>query len=352
MIIPSYVDEMADGAIERLRMLEDGEAFNFAFINDPHFCISYVERALYAADKINKRFPIEFFCLGGDYLCNNDHTPRDEALRQHRELAEIIKEYKDRFPLIVLNGNHDDNPFAGPENRLHPDEIYDILMSHHSEKFVSDDKVEKAMYGYHDVPAKKLRAVYLNIFDPEYIKDGNKIFLKSERSNVISARQLEWLCEKGLELPENDWTVAIFAHCLPVTSPCEPSLRFFGGDILIDILEAFKDGKAICEKVEKGGCAYDIKCDFTGRGSGNLAGYFCGHYHRDWNWKVSGIQVVSQIAACSDNFGLHLSGDGKTHPKTRGSGEESAFSVFRVYPGKREVYCIRCGAGPDFSYNY
>ena len=352
MAYPLYVDEMAKSAADRLRMLPAGNTADFAFITDTHNCTVYTDRALYAVNEINKAFPIEFLCMGGDYLCNNSHTDRKEAVRQHKELAEVIKKYSDGVPVIVVKGNHDDNPFGEPENRLYPSEIYDILMKHQENFCVRDESAENAMYGYFDMPLKKLRAVYLNVFDPEYIKDGNDVLYKTGRADSISEAQLKWLAEKALKLPQNDWSVAVFAHSFPIPAPFPPSERFFGGDALTEILSAFKNGSSYIAKASKESLFYDVSCDFTEQGKGNLIGYFCGHYHRDWLWKVSDIQVVSHIAAASDNFGTSLCGDGTKHLKTRGSGEESAFSVYRVYPDKREVYCIRCGAGPDFSFKY
>ena len=130
MDFPLYVEEMAKNAVERLRMLPQGNSVDFAFITDTHNCIDYTERALYAVKEINKSFPIEYICLGGDYLCNNSYTDRNEAIHQHSELAEVIKKYSDELPIIVIKGNHDDNPFGKPENMLCSDEIYDIIMSH------------------------------------------------------------------------------------------------------------------------------------------------------------------------------------------------------------------------------
>ncbi len=353
MDFPLYVSEMAFSATERLRMLPAGNAVNFAFITDTHNCTAYTDRALYAVNEINKKFKIEFLCMGGDYLCNNPYTEREEALRQHRELAEVIKKYSDGVPVIVIKGNHDDNPFGEPENRLYPTEIYDILMKPQEKFCAQDSNIEKSMYGYFDVPGKKLRAVYLNVFDPEYKSEGGRVFYQTGRTDMISEAQLKWLSEKALMLPSKDWSAAVFLHTFPIPAPFPAaSERFFGGDALTEILFAFKEGTAYSASAKRGELSYNISCDFTKQGKGSLIGCFCGHCHRDWLWKVSGIQIVTQLAAASDNFGTEVCGDGRKHLKTRGSGEESAFTVYRVYPEKREVYAIRCGAGPDFSYKY
>lgn len=349
MNFPMYVEEMAESAISRLQMLPNGNYIDFAFITDIHNCTRYIERAFYALSKINKEFPISFICMGGDYLCNNSRTERSEALRQLGELAELYEKYQD-VPIITIKGNHDDNPFGIAENRLTPNDLYNILM-HNNDKFSSSYN-KNNMYGFYDIPQKKVRAIYINVFDPKYIKDGNKTYYEGNTAKVIGNEQLNWLANKALILPSEDWSVAVFAHCLPIVTPFLPTERFFGGDALIETLSAFREGKSYSAKAEKDILSYDFKCDFQHQGKGKLIGYFCGHYHRDWKWTVSDIPVIAQLAAASDNFRTAMCADGSYHLKTRGSGEESAFSIYRVYIDQNEVCSIRCGAGPDFNYKY
>ena len=350
MEIPLYVDEMAKSAVDRLRMLPEGDYTDFAFLTDVHNCTDYFDRALYAINEIDKKYKIEFVCMGGDYLCNNAWTDREEAIRQHREIAHIIQKHKSNIPVITLRGNHDDNHMGGAEATLDTGEIHGLLMQHMKSFCETDDK--KSLYGYYDMPEKKLRMVYLDVFDPEYVEKENGLYYIGGKDTVIGNKQLKWLCEIALKLPGKDWSVAIFAHAFPVPTPFGKSERFFGGDALVEIIAAFKEGKAYAGKAKSGELFYDIECDFTKQGNGSLIGYFCGHYHCDWKWIVSGINVIAHLGMASDNFRVGISDDGTKHLKTRGSGEESAFSIFRVYPEERTVYCIRCGAGPDFSFQF
>lgn len=350
MNIPLYVDEMAKSAVDRLRMLPSGNSVDFAFLTDVHNCTEYFDRALYAIGEINKKYKLEFVCMGGDYLCNNALTDKEEARRQHGEIADIIKKYQGGVPIITLKGNHDDNHMGGTDATLHPGEIHDLIMQH-MESFCKTDG-EKSLYGYYDMPEKKIRIIYLDVFDPEYVKKGNGLHYIGGKDTVIGNKQLRWLCETALILPEKDWSVAVFAHAFPVPTPFGKSERFFGGDALVEILSAFMEGEAYESSAKSGELYYDVDCDFTEQGKGRLIGYFCGHYHCDWKWTVSGINIIAHLGMASDNFRVGISDDGTKHMKTRGSGEESAFSIFRVYPDERTVYCIRCGAGPDYSLKY
>ena len=295
-------------------------------------------------NEVNKKNRIDFVCIGGDYLCNNEWTDREEACSQHREFADIIKKYQEGVPIIALRGNHDDNHMGGEDATLLADEIYELIMK----PMESFCKTEKALYGYYDVPQKKFRMIYLDVFDPEYVEEGNRVYYKGGSDTVIGDKQLKWLCNTALILPEDGWSVAIFAHAFPVPTPFYKSERFFGGDTLVEILSAFKAGNAYTASAKKGELSYDVACDFTKQGRGDLIGYFCGHYHCDWKWSVSGINVMAHLSMASDNFRVGVGDDGKKTIKTRGSGEESAFSIFRVYPDAREIHCIRCGAGKDY----
>jgi len=349
MDIPLYVGEMAKSAIDRLRMLPEGKTIDFAFMTDVHNCTDYAERALYAINEINKIYKMDFVCIGGDYLCNNAWTEKDEAIRQHKEIADVAKKYQDEMPILMLRGNHDDNHIGGADATLLPEEIYDLVMAH-MEKLSKHE--EKSLYGYYDIPNKKFRMVYLDVFDPVYVKEGSKVYYESGSDTVIGNKQLKWLCEKALILPNADWSVAVFAHSFPIPTPFPYFERFFGGDALVEILSAFKEGTAYTASAKSGKLHYDVDCDFTVQGKGKLIGYFCGHYHCDWKWKVSDLNVIAHLSMASDNFRVGICDDGAKHLKTRGSGEESAFSIYRIYPDMGEVYCIRCGAGPDYCFKF
>lgn len=351
--IPEYIDQVADEAISRIKNCRiDDNAVSFAFFAETHNCNTYVERSLYAINKINKTIPIKFICIGGDYLCNNLRTTHDEALSQLNDLSEIIKNYSSHIPTMVIKGNHDDNPFGKKENEISNNEIYDTIMSHHKDFFVSDSKNDKAMYGYYDMPDEKIRAIYLDVFELKYTKNEEGLSFHERTSYAISNDQLNFIANKALKLPQNDWLVVLFSHASPIIPPFKESEHIFGGDALIEILKAFKNGEKYSTKAKKGDMFYDVECDFTSQKKGEIAGYFCGHHHTDFTWNVCGIPFACVIQAASDNFSRHICKDGYRHLKVRGSGEESAFDIISINPSLRKVSCIRCGAGYDYSFFY
>lgn len=347
--IPQYVEEIIDGAVSRLKNLQIGNTVSFAFMTDIHNCTEYTERALYAIQKINKCVPISFTCMGGDYLCNNSRTTHDDAIKQHNELGKIIEEYGNNSKIMVVNGNHDNNAFGMAENVLEADEIYDILMSHHKKVFVTDPESPKSMYGYYDDEENKLRAIFLNVMDTGYTKENAIQYI---HSGAFGNRQLNWVANTALKLPSPEWGVVVFGHFEPIPNPFVESELIFGGNAMWEILKAFKSGTAYCVSEKKGELFYDVSCDFTEQGESELIGYFCGHHHNDWVWKNAKIPLVSHLSAASDNFGIRICSDGTKHTKTRGSGEESAFSVITINRDTKRISCIRCGAGPDFGVNY
>ncbi len=350
--IPSYVEEMIDGAVSRLDNLKNEHTVSFAFMTDTHNCTTLTERGLYALREIDRRAGVAFTCLGGDYLCNNARTSREKALSQLRELGDLLESYT-QPPVMAVNGNHDCNMFGPEENAVLPDEMYDIVMRHHRARFVCDDQAEKGMYGYYDVPEAKLRAVFLNVFDLTYrIKDGRLVPCGQPVGAALDGRQLQWVAERALALPP-EWGVVFFAHTTPLPAPFEGGCeRVFGGDALWEIICACKRGTAYTAFARCGVLSYDVHCDYTAQGPRDVIGFFCGHHHCDFTWKTDGIPIIVCLSAANDNFETHVCGDGRLHLKTRGSGEESAFSVFTVDRAARRIYCVRCGAGPDFSITY
>lgn len=341
--IPIYVDEMADEAVKRLKNLQYGNAASFAFVTDIHNCTDYAQRALYAIEKINREISISFTCLGGDYLCNNDRTSKDTAVAQHRELVEVLDKYGKDPLAVVAVGNHDYNVFGSDENAVMPDEIFDILMAHHS-GVVYDENNPKSLYGYYDDEKAKLRMIYLNLMD---MSDNNKAVDHSVAA--IGSAQLKWLAECALDVPNKEWGVVFFSHYEPIPHPFAGATRVFGGEALWGVIRAFKNGTGFSASAKCGDMQYSVNCDFSGQGKRDVIGYFYGHHHCDLQWSESGIPLISCLAAASDNFSGGVNG---LYPKTRGSGEESAFSVFTVNRDERRIYCVRCGAGTDYSVGY
>lgn len=345
--IPAYVDEMAEDAVKRLKNLQYGDTASFAFVTDIHNCSDYAQRALYAIEKINKEIPIGFTCLGGDYLCNNARTSKENAIFQHKELVDIISKYGQNPLAVVAVGNHDYNVFGSDENAVMPDELFDILMTHHSD-VMYDKENPKGLYGYYDDKKAKLRMIFLNLMD---MPGKNKAVNHS--AAAIGTAQLKWLVNCGLNLPDSEWGVVFFSHYEPIPHPFTGATRVFGGEALWGVICAFKNGTAFSASAKRGEMQYYVDCDFTKQGKRDVIGYFYGHHHCDLQWSEAGIPLISCLAAASDNFsgGMPLFENGM-YPKTRGSGEESAFSVFTVNRNERRVYCIRCGAGPDYSVGY
>ena len=346
--MPIYVEDMIDGAVGRIKNLNYTNTVTYAFITDTHNCTTYTERALYAIDKISRRVPVSFTCFGGDYLCNDNHTSKEEAIRQHKELADLVKQYnRPDLPIMVANGNHDENPFGTRDMELTQKEVHDILMSHHGEMFVCDENAPLNKYGYYDDEKNKLRAIFLDIMDAPTI-DGQQL----RHCYAFGNGQLNWVANTALKLPGKDWGVVLFAHYAPIPVYPKRAGALFGGNALWEILMAFKNGTSYSASEKSGAFFYDVSCDFTQQGEGELIGYFFGHEHADLIYSNRGTPIIGCLHLASDNFGADPCTDGTRHFKTRGSGEESAFSFFTVNREERRINCVRCGAGPDFSANY
>ena len=220
-------------------------------------------------------------------------------------------------------------------------------MSHHEKMFVCDKNSPLNKYGYYEDEKNKLRAIFLDIVDTP-ITNGQK----PRHSYAFGNGQLNWLANTALKLPDTDWGVVLFSHFAPVPIKVSDVGLIFGADALWEILMAFKNGTAYCACAKKGDFFYDISCDFSNQGKGELIGYFFGHYHADLILENQGTPIIGCVHAGGDNFRCGIGSDGTIHKKVLGSAEESAFSMFTVNRDERKIYCVRCGAGPDFSVDY
>ncbi len=347
--IPGYVDEMVEGAISRLDNLAFDDRVFFAFLTDTHNCVSYTERALYAIDEINKKHTIQFCCLGGDYLCNNKRTTKETAINQLLQTYEACNKSKIKVPTFIVKGNHDINSFADCENAVSDAEIYDNLLKYNSQN-KGVNNLGKT-YGYFDVAEEKIRVIWLDSMDfPLDAKERKRLIHTDGIPSAYGNEQINWFAHSALDLPEG-WSVVVFSHMLPVCSGVINE-RAFGGEAVWNILLAYKNGTKYSSKESKDILNYDVECDFTSKGKGDVIAYICGHNHADRTEMIDKIRVISTASASSDNFNVGRSSDGEYHRKTRGSGEESAFTIFAVKRDIRKIFGIRCGAGPDFVQEY
>lgn len=348
--IPLYVEEMADDAIDRLNNLKNDNTVSFAFMTDIHHCIDYAERAMYAISEIDKKHALAFSCMGGDYLCNNPSTPKASAVEQLKEMRASADELAHDVPTIILKGNHDENSFGDIKNVVPTGEIYDILLSYNN-GITGTVQEPRTAYGYYDIPREKLRVIYIDPIDKRYETDADgAVTDMGQNGFTFGNRQLNWFAHDALNLPSADWSVVIFSHIMPISTPLMFD-RPFGGEALWEILCAYKRGGKYSARAEKNGEEYDVSCDFSGRG-GDVIAVITGHEHADRTWIADGIRVITAAAAASDNFDTEISDCGRVQYKTRGSGEESAFSVFVVDRKDRTIWQIRCGAGADYCVTY
>lgn len=348
--IPEYTKEMAEEAVLRLNNLKNENTVSFAFATDIHNCIDYAEREMYAVEQINKQHPLLFNCFGGDYLCNNSSTTKQTAVEQHKAFRAAIDGAAGDVPTIVVKGNHDDNPFGEISNIVPRDELYDLLLSRNS-VFHGDEKQPKAAYGYYDIPEEKIRVIYLDSVDNTYVTDENGTVTDYSFMMIFGARQLTWLAEEALRLPENGWSVIVLSHIMPIATPLMHD-RPFGGEAVWEILCAFKRGGLYKAHVEREGMVFDADCDFSAQGKGDIIAVITGHEHCDRTCMADGIRVITAASAASDNFGTGMCDCGRIQYKTRGSAEESAFSVFVADRKARKISLIRVGCGQDYTVNY
>lgn len=316
-----------------------------------------VGNAVCALNKINRGFPLDLVCLGGDNVGNYPGSP-EEHIDMMRELSGFLSELE--MPWVCAQGNHDDNSIhgrlSGESTRVRtgtevPDEKqFEIFMSHQLgyNNFTPSD-VPGALYGFMDFPEKKIRVIILNGDEVPHIVGPDGILRYSQQWDYgYSGGQLSWLCEKALSV--SDGTRVITVEHIPFPGGFKNDNTVHNGDVLGGILKAFKSGGKYEKKITEGDFPCDIHADF--KAPGDIIALICGHIHNDLHGTFDGTLHISSACAARDSAGLAKDEDGKSLPKTPFSENETGFDIFCVDTKNRTVNAVRYGVGHDRTMKY
>jgi len=346
--IPDYWLPMLDEKIERIHNLQvqaGPESSSFGLITDIHWGNNTHHSAALMEEVLNQ-CAIPYFFNAGDTVSGFGLCPKES-------LFEDIDNYRRSFMRIehkclMVEGNHDSaySTFEAPNyyaENVTKDELYEHLFRFET---IYPDRVFGAdgTYYYVDDKCHKMRYIVLNSHDiPSEETDENNIPVYNKfRMTAIRQEQLEWFANIALDVPSDDWTVTLCTHENPVHD-----WEFYSGDMIIGILNAFKNHTKFDGATNIGESEYETKIsvDFTGRG-GYFTAWVCGHFHDSFYEVIDGINCISTL-----NDSLHQPGH-SPYTRTEGTDTEHAFDIFTVDKRKRKIFITRIGAGVDREIDY
>lgn len=200
-----------------------------------------------------------------------------------------------------------------------------------------------SFYYYLDLKEKKVRIIGLNSFDlPETLNDDGSYKYKTITQSAYRQKQLNWLANVALKLPENDWQVIIFTHCpLPRTFEVQAGqapLSQINSDTLIGIINAYQNGTKFELIDEEREMPIDINVDYTDQGMGVLIALVSGHIHADGNLVYQGINCIETAASLCYSEDVH---------RTPDSASEDLWDIFSIDTEAKDIHIHRFGYGED-----
>ncbi len=357
--LPSHSDAELNETVQAVLSHQTPDTASFAFISDLHYYhqCQPVMHSFAALGRLVQSVPVLFVAVGGDFIQNG---PRENVLSYYEELAALMRAEVTGLPIFPVKGNHDDNtiydhnenPEPSHANTVYPVDEYTRLFQHIEGIAQLDPLHPHGLYYYYDLPATKIRAIFLNVIDIPYTlkENGSPRFLGQWEYSFSNA-QLNWIAHTALNFSDkpdgSDWSVLIFSHI-----PLEFSLTFEGDlainntQAMLSLLRAWQSGTPYSEQSE-GDFAYSLDVDFGAQGPMELIGCIYGHVHTD---KVDVIQGITHIACHCARSGV---GIGPTAtPLIDDTADETAWDVFTIDRLQRTLKVARYGAGADRTIQY
>lgn len=358
---PDYVLTAADALAKKVTGHIGTDSIVFAVMADAH--LGYYtdtgnaagKQAGQALKRLNERCALDFVAHVGDYTTGAYNTTVESAMRDMADYQLLIgSKFPGRQAWCV--GNHDDAPYQATANRMSQTQVYAAISRKNlaSNGYVPGD----AAYGYMDLPALRLRLIYLDTHDRRswgsaQVGSGeNCAFLNVEN---ISAAQLQWLADHALNFSGVDdpskWSILVFSHAVLSTSgtytdpggtvhPCNTANA-------ATLLKAYATKKS--GSITHGGVA--VNYNFTAVTPAGIIGCIHGHEHRYANEIVGG----AFLSICCPNImngRERVSADGNTYTKTAGTANGTSFCVFCINRADKKIYVDHYGPGVDRVFDY
>lgn len=344
---PDYVIAEAKKVAEKLNELKNINTFSVGWITDCHL-YQYSEatsNAFKALDIIGNYADVKMCGVGGD-----NTSDRSSKQLKKDSMTDFIKalQLNKSVPMWVCKGNHDDGSIStwyATDGKILDAELFTAYDKSQSNDFVVNLKNKDAMYCYKDYPSDGVRIIFLNSVDVIESDGGQHIY-------AFQNAQLNWFAET-LKTTPNGFCVLIMTHICPIqlTSVFGSDYVTYNGNIMFDILKAYKSKSSLKLTRADGKYPFDVSVDFSGCDS-DVVGIIVGHTHFDNHSMHDGILIVSTIDASFDN-GQTPEFDGVTiYPKVEKTAEETGFDVFTINKDSKKMYVTRYGAGEDREFNY
>lgn len=299
---PLVGDEFAD----RVNALATPESLVLLWATDIHLQ-TRDDRKGTACAHLEEAFDVASILQADAFLLNGDLLDGGQQLDEyHADVTRMRDTLSGRpVPLLPVRGNHDDDSYytaniTGEHLRSEvEDTAYlasNLIAPVADGDCVRDSRAPDSCYYYRDFSTQRIRLIVLDDSDVPYTtSDGEHLDYNSLTDFGFGGRQVVWLAEEALSLPENCWGVVVAAH-VNFNDNRPYGLRGWGeaqpaaNDSQVwQILTAFNTESSGRATNTDPDFAVEVAYDFSDQTGNELICCLNGHTHRDQCVMVDGV---------------------------------------------------------------
>ena len=293
--------------------------------------------------------------LGAGDICFNlgDSVPSVFAGREQTvDMLDAVRLWNDsscvKCPLVVLRGNHDNNPVNDMSvDKMIPDALWYNIMHNRTRKGFYKAGVN---YGYLDFEQSKIRVIWIDSGDIYDASTGDP--LTSGYNVMVQQAQFDWFCNTALDFSgksnASEWSVITVSHAQIAT---QLSTAFTA------VLQALMDGSSASGTASTSYGDYTntltYNVDYTSQGSVEYICHVNGHTHDDNAVLIGSTGRYDIDIACDNGTAYYYVGSTRTaYTRTSGTIEEHLMDTLCLDKKNRKIYMKRLGVGNDREFDY
>ena len=353
--VPTYWESMIENKTETVKALqtEGGiDCVSFAYASDTHIPDNDNGRTNDIGKVMAKMLDncdIPFAVITGDIATRASFSTEEEYVTAHSKVKEHLAPLWGTDRLLPVLGNHDGcygDSSGYYRKQFSPERMWQSYFRSHALDFrrvFSED----GLYYYVDNIPQKMRYIILNSqYAGEYAVDSNGFAVNNRFStSCYGQEQLDWLCEKALDMPEGYGAIIATHVPLNVAYTVDKAQ-------IVGIINAYNGKKSFTGSYTGGVSGWSnssISVNFSGA-KGEIIAVFTGHVHGDsidaTSLSCPLFTILSAGASANEPYAESV-------PKrTKGTDTETSFDIVTINRKTRTIYCTRIGAGSDRSVTY
>jgi len=361
--VPSFWAASVERAVQTVRSHQDAcgaQGVCFAFCSDWHVHdndLNYTRNlgSLAAAIMDQADVPVLLNC--GDLLTNDSISQEAWIKNCYDRAWRYLKPVRGRQ--LLLQGNHDgawgaytaSDPSGAYSKNLSPQKLWQYLFRPQLSS-ISRVSGPTGAYFYADLAAQKTRFICLNSHDGQWSQHEDGAAVWNTMTGGYTQQQLEWLAQEALNVEEG-WTIILVSHIPPTGQLPIDYSGIRCTDLVRGVVSAYANRStytgAYTHNTERGESVWadaSISVNFS-EAKGEIAGWFCGHAHRDAIVE-NDLPFPIIVITCASN----ISYDEAESARILDTNSETALDVVTVDRLNQTIHLTRLGVGADRSCSF